>query len=129
MSMGIYYKARRDRALSAEEENRIGEISEKYWAEYPRKDMYEGPGTFTADDEEGEVYSGVLRVPIEFIDDDLQGMNAMKEFLDYWLKWLTDVTRVILGAEWEVQFEDVPLIWEEEAGWRMMRDDEYGDLY
>ena len=131
MSMDIYYTARRKTPLSAEEETKIHEIMDKYWKKYPRKEEYEGPGTFGWSEEDGDaIYSGNLRVPLEFMSSDAEDENykVMKEFMDYWLKFLSDITRVLSDAEWDAQFEDLPLIWEEENGWRFMSDEEFGGM-
>lgn len=117
MSMGIYYDAKRRIPLSGEEEEKIDKITRKYIEEYPRKEEYEGPDTF--DDKELGIYCGMLRIPLKFYPEE------MEEFLDYWLKWLTDVTYVLPEAEWNVCFEDVPLIWDEDDGWRLMSDEEF----
>ena len=59
----------------------------------------------------------------------LAGATAIprKKFYDvilYWLKCLTDITRVLDGCEWDVRFDDVELIWEEADGWRLPTDEE-----
>lgn len=128
MSMDIHYEAKRPTPLSAGEKTAIDEITQKYWQEYPRKDEYEGPGFFNTEGEEDIVYLGLLRMPLEFMHEGPEGMEGfedMEEFLNYWLKWLTDVTRALPDAEWNVEFEDIPLIWHEENGWQMMSDEEF----
>lgn len=119
MSMGIYYQANRDVMLSEAEDAKIDKITHQYWEEYPQKEKFEGPGTFS--NEEGQIYSGMIRIPLDF------SMEELEEFFTYWLKWLTDITRVLDDAKWEAAFEGVPLIWEE-TGWRFMSDEEYGEM-
>lgn len=121
MSMDIYFNADRTEKMTPEEDARIEEISRKYMKEYKGED-YEGPGCF-AYEEGGPVFSGTIRIPSGLSED------ALGEFFEYWLKWLTEITNVLVGAEWDVSFEGVPAIWEEEFGWRMMTDEEYGELY
>ena len=43
--------------------------------------------------------------------------------MTYWLKWPTEITGVLVGAEWEADIEGVPLLWDEGKGWRLMMDD------
>ena len=117
MSMGIYFYAKRAASVSEAEDAKITEITDKYWKEYPKKDIFEGPGFFSGEDE--WIYHGMLRIPMEL------EMAELEEFFSYWLKWLTDVTNVLHDAEWEAEFEGGPLIWEEEGGWRPMSDEEY----
>ncbi len=132
MSMDIYYTAKRKNPLSEEEREKIEEIGNKYWEQYPRKEEYEGPGTFdTSDQEDDIIYFGNLRIPFEFMSDDpedRESRKAMEEFMDYWLKFITDITRLIPDAEWDAQFEDIPFIWEEENGWRFLTNEEFMEM-
>ena len=126
MSMEIFFDAERKVSLNLEEEAKIEKITEKYWREYEGKDQYEGPGTFLPDGED-IIYSGTLRIPLEFMDEGAEGLEKMQEFLKYWLKWLSDVTCAVPKAKWDVRFEGIPLIWDEGIGWRMMSDQEFGN--
>lgn len=135
MSMGIYYEAKRSIPISEKETAQIEKITDKYLREYTRKDQYEGPGTFSLEDggdadcsDVKRIYRGMLRIPTEFMEDEADGAEAMEEFLAYWLKWLTDVTRELSEAEWEASLEEVPLIWEDKTGWRVMSDQEYEQM-
>ena len=121
MSMDIYFDANRAEKVTPEEDARIEEISRKYMEEYKGED-YEGPGRF-AYKEGGPIFSGNIRIPFDLSED------ALDEFFHYWLKWLTEITKVLVDAEWNVTFADVPALWDEEIGWRMMTDEEYGELY
>lgn len=125
MSMGFYYTARRNVPISQEEDSKITEITNKYCEKYTLSKGYEGPGRFSCDN--GNIYEGMIRIPLERIPQDIP-MEKMESFFIYWLKWLTDITRVLHNAEWEAAFEDVPLVWEEKTGWRMMSNQEYGEF-
>ena len=126
MSMEIFFDAERNAPLSVEEESQIDMITQKYWRKYEGNSQYEGPGIF-APDREGIIYSGTLRIPLEFMDEGAEGLEKMQEFLKYWLKWLSDVTSVVSKAKWDVRFEGIPLIWDERIGWRMMSDQEFAN--
>lgn len=121
MSMDIYFDADRETKMTPGEDARIEEISRKFMEGY-KGEEYEGPGCFGYE-EGGPIFSGAIRIPLELEEDGLD------EFFNYWLKWLTEVTRVLVGAEWNVSFADVPALWDEETGWRMMTDGEYGEFY
>lgn len=120
MSIEIEFYARREYPATNEESERINEISQKYWEEYKGK-KFEGPGCIIG--EEGEpVFAGDIRIPFRTVQ------SGLDEFLDYWLKWLTEITYVLAGAEWRVSLEDVPLLWDKEKGWRLMTDEEYRNM-
>lgn len=120
MAIEIYFYAKRAERMAPDEHTRVVEISQKYMDGYKGKE-FEGPGCMIG--ENGDpIFSGDIRLPFDSVEDGLE------EFLDYWLEWLTEITRVLAGAEWEVRLEDVPLIWEEKSGWRLMTDEEYGEL-
>lgn len=105
--------------MTSKEDARIEEISQKYMEEYKGTE-FEGPGCIKG--EEGEpIFAGDIRIP--FYSPELE--DELEEFLDYWLQWLTEITHVLVGAEWEVSVEDVPLLWDNESGWRLMTDEEY----
>lgn len=119
MSMGIYYQADRETVLSEAEKAEINKITRQYWEEYSDKDKFEGPGTFS--NEDGQAYSGMIRIPLDFSEEELE------EFLSYWLNWLTDITHILHDAEWKAEIEGIPLVWEEN-GWRFMTDEEYSEI-
>ena len=121
MAVEIVFYATRTEQMNHEEEARIEEISQKYQKEYKGK-KFEGPGCIIGEDGE-PIFAGNIRLP--FRD---ASQNGLEEFMDYWLKWLTEITYVLVGAEWEVSLEEVPLLWDKEKGWRLMTDEEYRDL-
>lgn len=121
MAVEIVFYANRAEQMTSEEEAHIEKISHKYQEEYKGKE-FEGPGCIMG--EEGQpVFAGNIRLPFQSAS-----QNGLEEFLDYWLKWLTEITYVLVGAEWEVNLEGVPLLWDGEKGWRLMTDEEYRNL-
>lgn len=121
MAVEIVFYATRTEQMNHEEEARIKEISQKYMKEYKGK-KFEGPGCIIGEDGE-PIFAGDIRLPFRTAT-----QNGLEEFIDYWLKWLTEITYVLVGAEWEVSLEEVPLLWDKEKGWRLMTDEEYRDL-
>lgn len=121
MAVEIYFYAKRAERMTSKENADIGEIARKYMDGYKGKE-FEGPGCMIGEDGD-PIFSGDIRLPFDSVEDGLE------EFLDYWLEWLTEITRLLSGAEWEAGLEDVPLIWEEAGGWRLMTDEEYERLY
>ncbi len=119
MSMGIYFQAARKTPLTEAEDAKISKITLQYWEECSFKDSFEGPGTFAPG--EGQIYCGMIRIPLDIPEENLGA------FFSYWLKWLTEITHILYDAEWKVQFEEIPLIWEE-TGWRFMTDEEYSEI-
>ncbi len=117
MSTEIYYMAERETPMSKEEKAKMDEIIHKYWEEYPHKDDFEGPGFFNNPDS-AVIFEGVMRIPCSNVEE-------LDEFFDYWLKWLSELTWLLPDAKWDAGVEDVPFIWEEDNGWRLMTDEEY----
>lgn len=120
MAVEIYFEANRETEMTPDEDARIKEITQKYMEEYKGK-KFEGPGSIVG--EAGEpVFCGDIRIPYR------STKNGLEEFLDYWLRWLTEITYVLVGAEWRADLEGVPLRWENGKGWRLMTDEEYKEM-
>ena len=102
--------AYRDEPMTEEEVGRVAELTQAYWRDYEDNDKYSGPRSYLEDD--GPVFAAALTVP----DGD-----AETGFLEYWLTWLTEITRELKGTRWTVELDGAPLKWDELEGWSVYR--------
>ena len=115
MAMSIYYTAKRTYKMTEEEKADISAVADRYIREFPFDFKHEDFCLYNEPfDEEDTVLAGATAIP----------RKKYYEVILYWLKCLTDITRILHGCEWDVRFEDVDLIWEEENGWRLPTDEE-----
>lgn len=122
MSFSLYYQAKRDRPLTGDEETAAAEIVRHSCTQYPFKRKVEDFGVYPAGEEAGVIFSGATKLPGN-------GPKALYDTVNYWLKGLTEITRLLEGASWEVRFDDVDLILDPEEGWRFPTDEEYRQRY
>lgn len=99
--------AYRDDPMTIDEVARFAELTQAYWRDYEDNDKYAGPGSYLEDD--GPIYAAELPVP--------DPEEEAERYLDYWLTWLTDLTRALPGARWTVELAGAPLRWDETEGW------------
>lgn len=111
MAQQLVYLAYRDTLAKESELARVGELTQAYWRDFPMSDRFGGPGTYLEDD--GPVYAGALTIPEDASDDE------SVQYIEYWLTWLTDVTRALEGARWKVELDGAPLVWNEDTGWAL----------
>lgn len=109
MSQKLVYLAYRDTLAHESELARIGELTQAYWRDFPQNDRFGGPGTYLEDD--GPIYAGALDIPGDATNEE------RAQYIDYWLTWLTDITRILNGAHWKVELDGAPLAWNEDTGW------------
>lgn len=122
MSFSLYYQAKRDRPLTGEEEQAVAEIVRHSCDQYPFKRKVEDFGVYPAEGEEKVIFNGSTKLPGN-------GPKVLYDTANYWLKGLTQITRLLEGASWEVRFDDVDLILDPEEGWRFPTDEEYRRRY
>lgn len=118
MSFSLYYSAQRSTALSDQEKNMIDSIVEKYCTEYPFKEKVEDFCIYSSPEGEMNVFGGSIKLP----DSECE---LMYEVAVYWLNCLSKITLVLADCKWDVSFDDVNLIWEQNDGWRFPTDEEY----
>lgn len=107
MAKEVTMAAYRDNPMTTDEAAKFAELTTAYWRDYEDNQKYPGPGSYLEDD--GPIFAANLQVP--------EGDDEEKKYLDYWLTWLTDLTRSLPGARWVVKIDGAPLVWDEEAGW------------
>lgn len=107
MSVGLYYSARRDRALTADERRAVADL-------------------ITADDDRDVVAGGsepFCVYPYEDLDDGmvLDGSTKLPEDLEqaweaiqHWARLVSAIRRAILGAEWHFSLDDYDIAWDDE---------------
>ena len=117
MSLALYYEAKREKPLTALEKAACDEIINRYSTQYPFKKMYHDFGVFIVE-ETDIVFSGSTKLP-------MSNPQFMYDVANYWLKCLTEVTKLLEKCLWTVTFEDVDLILDENEGWRFPTDEEY----
>lgn len=111
MQQQLVYLAYRDTPANDSELAKIGELTQAYWRDFPQNDRFGGPGTYLEDD--GPVYAGALQIPQDATDEERAA------YMDYWLTWLTDVSRILDGARWKVELDGAPLVWNEDTGFSL----------
>lgn len=118
MGMSVYYTAKRDMPLTAEEKQQIQAAADQYNAEYPFQNKHEDFCIYSEPlDEPDAVFAGATRIPMN--------RKLFYDIILYWLKCLTKITRLLKGCTWDARLDEVKLIWEEENGWRLPTDAEY----
>lgn len=120
MGLSIYYAAKRTLSITEEEKKGVLEIVNRYCNGYPFKERGEDFGLYGFNDTKNTILCGATKLP-SMIDD---GETWFK-IANYWLRCLTEMTYYLKGAQWEVCFEEVELIFEKGQGWRFPNDEEY----
>lgn len=118
MAFSLYYTAKREQLLTIEERVAIGKVVERYCSEYPFNRKIEDFGVYDSNDEKNIIFSGSTKLPNS-------GYKFLYEVANYWLKCLTDITNLLSNCEWNVSFDNVDLILDENDGWRFPTDEEY----
>ncbi len=95
------------------------EISKKYCFEYPFNRKVEDFGIFEdLECKDSIILSGSTKLPGE-------ELGTLFEVANYWLRCLTEITKILTNATWDASFDDVDLIYDIEEGWRFPTDEEY----
>ena len=119
MAYAIYYEATRTEPLTEQERTICKDISEKYCAEYPFKRKVEDFGIYEdSKKQDGIIFSGSTKLPGN-------SPQTLFDVANYWLKCLTEITHLLTNSTWNVTFDDVDLIFDEDEGWRFPTDEEY----
>ena len=104
MGVAIYYTARRAAPLSDEELAEVESVIDLYnrtapFIEYEMLGVYSVAGA-------SEILSGSTKLPLaEVSPPDLQ------ELVDHWLGGISELRRVVSGAQWDVRLDNLPIPW------------------
>lgn len=121
MSFSLYYTAIRDNNLTEQESKKCNEIINYYCNNYPFRQKAEDFCTYNVSDNENKIiFDGAAKLPHSF--------KLLTQSAEYWLKCLTEITKILIGAEWNVRFDDVSLIFDDVNGWRFPTDEEYNNI-
>lgn len=118
MSNSIYYIARRGQPLSSDEHAAVDRIRALYSIR-DQVERYVGTGRGhngenlhvydpAQPSEPGVIFEGATKLPDNSED-------ALWELLQHWCKLLSEVRRIVRGAEWRVHVDDHDIPWDEEA--------------
>lgn len=118
MAFSLYYEAKREQPLTEQEKEASKEIIEKYCSQYPFKRKVEDFSVYDVDSDEDIIFSGSTKLP-------RTGPKTLFDVANYWLKCLTEITRLLTNATWAVTFDNVDLILDSNEGWRFPTDEEY----
>lgn len=119
MSYALYYEATRKQSLTEQEKTIAKKIIEKYCSEYPFKRKAEDFCMYDENEYRGNIiFNGSTKLPGN-------SPETLFEVANYWLKCLTEITKLLVNAEWNVTFDDVELVLDAEEGWRFPTDEEY----
>ena len=124
MSVSLYYQAKREQPLTLQETSICQEIVKQYDTQYPFGELYEGfcvydLDSFRDESEKDVIFSGATKLPTVDEDD----IQILFDITDYWVKCLDEITKALPGAAWEVNLDDMEMIWDEEEGWRFPKND------
>lgn len=122
MSVSLYYEAKREQPITPQEISFCQKIAEQYDTKYPFGELYEGfciydLDSFRDESEENVIFSGATKLPTVEGDD----ISILFDIVSYWIKCLDEITRALPGAEWEVNLDDMEMVWDEEKGWGFSR--------
>jgi len=119
MSFALYYEATRKQSLAEQEKTIAKKIIEKYCSEYPFKRKVEDFCMYDENEyQDNIIFSGSTKLPGN-------GPKTLFEVANYWLECLTEITKLLVNAEWNVTFDDVALVLDVDEGWRFPTDEEY----
>lgn len=118
LGLSLYYEAKRENQIAIEERTACDEIINRYSEQYPFEEKYEDFVVFEVDKKTDTIFSGAIKLPHSEI-------QFMFDVANYWLKCLTEITKVLVECRWKVMFEEVDLIFDEKEGWRFPSDEEY----
>ena len=118
MSVSIYYAARRHQPLTPAEQAAIDRIHASYSIrDHVEQHVQTGLGhngeNFRIYDpgapiDPGTIFEGATKLPDNSED-------AFAELLQHWCELLSEVRRVVRGAEWRVHLDDYDIHWDEGA--------------
>lgn len=121
MSYALYYEATRKQSLTEQEKAITRKIIEKYCFEYPFKRKTEDFCMYDENEYQDKIiFSGSTKLPGN-------DPKTLFEAANYWLECLTEITKLLVNAEWNVTFDDVELVLDRDEGWRFPTDEEYKD--
>ena len=118
MGVSIYYTARRARPLIVAEGAAIAGVVERHPIETLlaacriADGQYDGEGfcVYPADEdtEPGVIFEGATKLP-------LCSEEVFWEAVQYWLRLLSQIRRVLPDADWHVHIDDHDIAWDEES--------------
>lgn len=105
MSVSLYYTAKRERPISKQEQEACEKIAERYIADYPLGDIYEGFCIYDfAELSEGNViFEGATKLPLD------EGMDHTLEVLRYWADCLQEIINLLPHAQWHINVDDADI--------------------
>lgn len=105
MSVSLYYTAKRERPISKQEREACKKIAERYIADYPLGDIYEGFCIYDfAELSEGNViFEGATKLPLD------EGMDHTLEVLNYWADCLQEIINILPHAQWHINVDDADI--------------------
>ena len=104
MSMSLYYTAKREYPISAQERDACRKVVKRYIAEYPFGDMHEGFCVYdlnTAAGEKKVIFEGATKLPAG------KGKKHFVKVHDYWTDCLQEIINLLPDAQWYIHIDDV----------------------
>ena len=116
MSVSLYYMAKRAQPITLQEQITCEKIAERYDSQYPFGKLYEGfciynleKSPYITESEKDVIFAGATKLPSDVFDIELFG-----NIIDWWLECLSEITRTLSGAQWDVHIDDVALEWNQD---------------
>lgn len=105
MSVSLYYTAKREHSISEQEKDAYQKVVDRYIAEYPLGDIYEGFCVYDLE-EDAEAYvifDGSTKLPLN------EGEEHCIQVLDYWVDCLQEIIDLLPGAQWNIHVDDADI--------------------
>ncbi len=101
MSISLYYTAKREYPITAQEQEACRKAAEQYIADYPLGEMYEPFCIYDLDTGEDIIFQGATKLPID------GGEAHFAEVHDYWSDCLQEIIGLLPDAQWHIHIDDV----------------------
>ena len=116
MSISIYYEAKRNAPLSAQENAAIAAVIKRYSVEdqireYVRSGRgqnWESFHLYGSSSSADSIFSGATKLPDN-------SEEAIWIGVQHWCAALSEIRRILHGATWEVSVDDHPIRWDEQG--------------
>ena len=112
MSVSLYYAARRRYQITSMELSACNKIIKQYNAKYPFGELYEHFGiddltkySYIDEDKNTIILSGSTKLPPDIFD-----VDFLHDIINWWLKCLNEMTKVLPDAQWNVHIDDITIL-------------------
>lgn len=111
MAISLYYTAKGPWEITQQELLACTKIINRYNTQYPYGELYEHFGIdelkkfSPTHNDDIIILNGSTKLPSDILD-----MNCFREIINWWLKCLSEIAKVLPDAQWNVHINDIPII-------------------